>query len=187
MKVRFLLARLLNKTNITAIYKDPNLATKDTIYSFLFVSLISPSIAPSLRFFFEIDDTQRKLALKQSYILLTWFYYVTFLNNENKKKILKFFVLPIRRSTYTQLRTPMAHKTWSKEQYKFQYFLIRISFYNKIKFDTLVESVNYALLFVLLSKKNFPIFETNLLFLKNYWFTFCFKDKIFFSYYRYLL
>jgi hypothetical protein len=43
-------------------------------------------------------------------------------------------------------------------------------------------SNNAGLLFILLSKKLFPVFETNIFFLKNYKILFYFFDKKYFNY-----
>jgi len=153
-------------------------------YSFSFVSLIAPCTVPNFRFVFEtLTFGGKKLLLKQSYLLLTWFYYLTFIKQDpKKKKKLRFFVLPIKRKNYTLNRAPIAHKNWSKEQYYFQFFLLRISFSALLCEENVLKTSNQALLFVLLSQKNSPTLETNLFFLKNFRFLFFFSDKRFFSY-----
>ena len=76
----------------------------------------------------------------------------------------------------------MAHKNWSKEQYKFQYykFLLKFNFFLSEK--NKLNSLNSSILFLFLTKKTFPNLETNVLFLKNIQFFFFFKDKNFFNY-----
>ena len=187
MKVQFLLTRLSRNINHIMCFNKKKASTSCAVYSFMLVSLISPYFITSARFFYDQNTFSRKLLLKQSYMLLTWFYYLTFLNDiKIDDRVLKFFVLPVKRSTHTLTKAPMAHKNWSKEQYKFQFFVIRITFCNKFKSEWGINNTNHALLFVLLSKKNFPFFETNMLFLKNYWFTFYFSDLIFFNYFKYV-
>ena len=127
--------------------------------------------------------------LKQSYIILTWFYYLNFIQkSSNTKNKIKIFILPIKNNKFTLTKAPMAHKNWSKEQYKFQYykFLLKFNFFLSEK--NKLNSINSALMFLFITKKTFPNLETNILFLKNIQFFFFFKDKIFFNYnYNYKL
>lgn len=147
------------------------------------MSLISPYNFVNTRLFFQkFEKNDKKIYVKQSYLLLTWFYYLTFLKTKKNLKSLNFSVLPIRRKKYTILKAPMAHKNWSKEQIKFQFYNFKISFSSNFTDDKKIQTVNEALLFVLLSKKNFPFLETNLLFLKNYYFIFNMKDSLYFSF-----
>jgi len=76
----------------------------------------------------------------------------------------------------------MAHKNWSKEQYKFSFYKFKINFKFFLKDDNDLISLNSSLFFVLITKKNFPNFETNIFFLKNVNFLFFFKDFYFFNY-----
>lgn len=147
------------------------------------MSLISPYNFVNTRLFFQkFEKNDKKIYVKQSYLLLTWFYYLTFLKTKKNLKSLNFSVLPIRRKKYTILKAPMAHKNWSKEQIKFQFYNFKISFSSNFTDDKKIQTVNGALLFVLLSKKNFPLLETNLLFLKNYYFIFNMKDSFYFNF-----
>jgi hypothetical protein len=156
-------------------------------YSFYFVSLIPPFLSDNLHFLTKLSTYNKKLLLKQSYILLTWFYYLSFLNsNANKKKTLSFFVFPSINKIFTNVKSPMAHKNWSKEQYKFEFYKINIKFKSTLREENEINSVNAATLFTLISKKNFPHFETNLFFLKYYRFLFIFYDNFFFNYYRFI-
>jgi hypothetical protein len=154
---------------------------------FTFVSLISPFLINNLRFNFNLLTKEKKIMLKQSYILLTWFYYISFINQKkNKKNKVKFFVFPVFNEKFTTTKAPMAHKNWSKEQYKFSFYKFVINFNCHLKEENKVNSLNEFLLFILLTKKNFPFFETNLFFLKNINFFFKFKDQIYFNYYNFL-
>lgn len=177
--------------NVGSIPSDPNIFLNhkilnekknnisDFFFDFFFVSLFAPNFlknfAPSYKFF----PVYKKIYLKQSYIVLTWFYYLTIIN-KNKKEM-KFFVLPKRKYIGTHLKAPIAHKTWSKEQYVFQFYLIKISFKTKSSLDT-PQSVNAGFLAIFYSSKHFPIFETNLFFLKYFKFIILFNDKNYFSY-----
>ena len=76
----------------------------------------------------------------------------------------------------------MAHKNWSKEQYKFQYFKFLLKFNFFLSEKNTLNNLNSTLIFLFLTKKNFPNLETNILFLKNIQFFFFFKDWNFFNY-----
>lgn len=180
---------LYSSFNKIFVFDKINLKTKNKIsYSFSFISLIPPFLVNNLRFSFNNFIKEKKILIKQSYILLTWFYYLSFIQQtvDNKNK-LKFFVLPTSLKKFTLTKAPMAHKNWSKEQYKFQFYRFKISFNVLLKDENELNSLNSALLFVLLTKKTFPQFETNIFFLKNVNFYFYLKDKNFFNYHKFLL
>jgi hypothetical protein len=76
----------------------------------------------------------------------------------------------------------MAHKNWSKEQFEFKFYLFRITFNGSLRDSFIMTSLNAAVLFVLLSKKHFPLLETNILFLKSAWVLFFTSDSDFFNF-----
>ena len=182
----------MNFSNINKIFIlnniDNKIIKKTIKFTFYFVSLIPPFILNNIRFSFNSFINEKKLLIKQSYILLTWFYYLSFLqqNLDNKKK-LKFLILPLNTKKFTLTKAPMAHKNWSKEQYKLQYYKFKISFNVFLKDENNITSLNKCLLFIFLTKKTFPQFETNLFFLKNVNFYIHFRDSNFFNYNSYLL
>jgi hypothetical protein len=104
--------------------------------------------------------------------MLTWFYYLSFFkknsNEANKTFKLKIKYLPIRKKIFTSVKAPMAHKTRSKEQFAYQYYKFLIMFKADATNANPINSPDSGLLFVFLTKKNFQIFETNLLFLKYF-------------------
>ncbi len=80
-------------------------------FKMLFTSLISPNFLPNTKLFSINCNNNKKLLLKQSYILLTWFYYLTFIEkNLNTKNNIKIFCLPIKKKKFTLTKAPMAHK-----------------------------------------------------------------------------
>ena len=159
------------------------------LIKFNFISLISPYLIKNLRFNFNSFLKEKKILLKQSYILLTWFYYISFLENKNKdkdKNKIKIFVFPLKNEKFTLTKAPMAHKNWSKEQYKFSFYKFIIKFNSFLKEENKIKSLNEVILFILLTKKNFPFFETNIFFLKNISFFLNFKENTYFNYYNFL-
>ena len=154
---------------------------KNIKFSFFFTSYISPYLLINLKFFL-LCSFKKKNLIKQSYLLLSWFLYLTFLTDTQCK--LNFFIMPLKKFIFTLTKAPIAHKTWSKEQYKIQFFFIKISFYtNLYKFINL-NSTN-VLLLLLIIKNQFIFFETNLFFLKNFNLLFILKNYLYWNYYYY--
>jgi hypothetical protein len=156
---------------------------KSIKYSFTFVSLISPLNISDKSLLFNRDVTlSNKIKIKQSYVLLTWFYYLSNFSLKNKNRV-NFFVLPQKNKKFTLTKSPMAHKNWSKEQYKQQLYLFKVSFSTTfIDYD--LKSLNNSLFFILLNKNSYGSFETNIFFIKNFTLFFCFLDSIFFNYFK---
>lgn len=90
--------------------------------------------------------------------------------------------MPIKHQIYTLTKAPIAHKTWSREQYKFHFYFIKVSFNKSILVDESLINFNQILFFLLLIKNKLPIFETNLLFLKNLRLLFFVTDETYFNY-----
>jgi|TARA_B110000977_G_C10874271_1_gene414871 hypothetical protein len=109
-------------------------------------------------------------------------YYLKISEKQNKINTLSFTSLPVKKKSYTLQRAPMAHKTNSKEHFKFKFFFFKITFKAFIKNSDYLISVNNALFFLLTLKPFFPVFETNLLFLKSYRILFFIKNKKSFKY-----
>ena len=94
----------------------------------------------------------------------------------------RFFVLPTRNQVYTLTKAPIAHKLWSKEQYKFVFYLLRVSFPSCFFVDAQLQSVNQGLLFMLMTNKSLPFFSSNLLTMKNASIVVGFIDLYFFKF-----
>lgn len=154
-------------------------------YSFSFASLISPYAVNNLRTSFSISAGNKAL-FKQSYMILTWFYYAVSFDFKKKYKI-NLATLPIKKKIFTLTKAPMAHKTYSKEQYKFQINKFKVSFKAILDEQLTLNSLNSSLFFVLLSKKYLPFLETNILFLKNSLINIPVYDKVYFNYSKYIL
>jgi hypothetical protein len=185
LKKKFLLAQPDNRTTFE--------------YKILFVSAIPPHYTSSLNVFASNswqDDSKlpSKYFIKSSYLILAWFYQLQLittdkksLQNVNNKKIIKFSILPSKRTHYTLIKAPMAHKKNSKEQFEFKFYFITASFKGQTEANKLVTSCDAAASLLLLIKKAFPVFSTNVLFLKTsrVWFTY--HDCKFFNYSLFIL
>ena len=172
------------KENFTNFIQTPK-PNLTVYYSFSFVSLIpfftnSPIDYPLTTF------SKVKLVFKKSYLLATWLYYLRLTIKEkpdqHSKNMIKINILPTKLKLYTFQKAPMAHKTNSQEHFKFKFCYFNLVFKTFILPECFLKSLNISILFFLLSKPLFPVFETNLLFLKSYKLLFHFSDKNFFSY-----
>jgi len=123
-----------------------------------------------------------KLFLKQSYLLLTWLMYVK--GSYSSTEIVhvpSFFVQPISQSKLTNLKTPMAHKTFSQEQFLFKKYILTISFTHLNSSVNSIQSINTSLFMALLLRAETPFFNTNLLFLKRFTVRLNSSDRKFFT------
>lgn len=156
----------------------------------MFVSFFSPQNNNNFKLSIVDLKIKKKIFIKQSYVMLTWFYYISFLkkkNNSIKNNFkLKIKYLPIKKRIFTNTKAPMAHKTRSKEQFLYSYYSFLVSFKAEIRNSINFDSPNKGLLLVFLTKKNFQIFETNVFFLKFFKFLFSINISNFLNFYRYL-
>jgi hypothetical protein len=128
-----------------------------------------------------------KVLLKQSYLLISWIHYLCKtpedINYGITKKLPSFFIHPYRQSKLTIIRSPLAHKTFSQEQFLNRYYRISVSFRpNTSGCDNLISSVNGSIYASNHIRNNIPFISTNLLFLKriSYFYSSC--DPHFYSY-----
>jgi len=94
------------------------------------------------------------------------------------KKKLSFFVQPKKKKIITLTKAPMAHKTFSQEQYVFSYYLISISVKVEFKFLFLINDYIYLFL------RNYTLFKflgTNFFLIKKITTYVSCRDKTFFS------
>lgn len=109
-------------------------------------------------------------------------------NNKVKVKKPSFFIYPFRNYKTTIVKAPMAHRSYSQEQFMIRYYMLSITFYTKlsIKENELNNfNVNKSFYFANILKRNTPYTGTNMLFLQKYCIFFNFIDTDFFSFYRY--
>jgi hypothetical protein len=185
MWVRFPLTRIKH-CNYTLINKPA--APANLIFNFTFASLFSPVLLNTTHFMFDnFAKLNRRISLKQSYVILSWFYYINTLKfkQDDKKKIFRFFVIPVKKQILTVTKAPLAHKKWSREQYKFQFYNIRISFKSIFFDEPLDGSFTQTLLFFLTMRKLLPAYETNLFVIKNFRLLLNICEPEFFNFYLY--
>lgn len=155
-------------------------------YSVSFVSLISPHSLKKNSHFGADVSLRRKLLVKQSYMLLTWFYYTATIATKSKTSPVNFFIMPIVRKQFTFTKAPMAHKTWSKEQYKYQFYKLKVTIRTNLVECTSFSTTNEGLLFLLLFKRMLPQYETNLFFIKYCNLGCTVFDTLFFNFFRFV-
>jgi hypothetical protein len=194
-----LISNFHNNFNLINIHAG-NLVTKQVakvepygvVYNFTFISLIAPYLLNDLRVsnITSSPSTPNKstILLKQSYLLFTWFYYLktSVMQNKIKNKSIKFSFLPIRRKSYTLTKAPMAHKTNSKEQFLFKFYKFKASIKTHFVTSYRLTSVDQSLLALLMTKKSFPFFETNVLLLKHSTIYLSMSDSNYFNYFEFL-
>jgi hypothetical protein len=147
-------------------------------YSFKFASIISPGSIKNMTLLDRSAKSSNNIYVKQSYIMLTWLSYIretrakkitVSQGDETIKKSTQpsFFIYPQRRARQTLIKAPMAHKTFSQEQFQTKFYTLSISFENTFRGRSVINGVNNSLfLSLLLRRDNLP-FESNLFFLKK--------------------
>lgn len=163
--------------------------------SLFYVSLINPFILTNYTFEnykrYATLKPNQKIYVKQSYMLLTWFYYLNFISKKTTKyeknfSNLKFFIAPKLKRKFTITKAPIAHKTRSKEQILFTFFkfraLLTLSNLSHFKEYSSYTSIDQTLLSILLAKNTICFNETNLLILQKKKISLTFIDPVFFSY-----
>lgn len=101
-------------------------------------------------------------------------------------KVIKFAFLPSTRKTYTLTKAPMAHKTFSKEQFAFKFYKFKVSIRATFEDPFQLTSVDQATTSLLIAKNSFPVFETNMMFLKFYKIQMISSGKHFYSLFSFI-
>lgn len=151
-------------------------------YSLKFSTLIIPGTLTNLSLLNNVNSKSikhKKLLVKQSYLLLIWLLYIqgTYSELNDNQKTPSFFIHKRSQSKSTKLKTPMAHKTYSQEQFTFRSYNLSISFKTKYNNTWRLSSVNSSVFVALNLRKNSPFFNTNLLFLKYVKFAYLASDQ----------
>jgi len=165
---------------------------KSLHYNFKFASIISPGSLKNMTLAGRPSNprSNNNLYIKQSYVLLTWMTYIreVQLTQTKKKKnddsddsapTPAFFVYPKKTSKLTFLKAPMAHKTFSQEQFLNKSYQMSISFNTNFRNNSLINSVNNSIFVSLYLRNNYLPVETNLLFLKRLRMSITCKDSTF--------
>ena len=140
-------------------------------------NLNNTNVSASLRGSFR----NYKILVKQSYLMSAWFYYYA---NETlrSKKIKGFATLPCRQTRHTSAKAPMAHKTFSQEQFIIKYYFLTFSTEARKTSPVAINSVNSSLLLsnVFLASSAFAGTNILVLYKSKSWFRAV--DRPFFAY-----
>jgi len=166
------------------LYKKTNMNISGFIlYSYKFATLFKPSTISDLSLInLNNNNTNNKILIKQSYLILMWISYIT---NKNSSKFF-FYIYPKKIKIKTIIKAPMAHKTFSQEQLSLKYYQLSTSF----KINTIdvnyCNSVNNTIHFYYFLKNLNYMYGTNLLFLKRMSFIYYFKDNQYLNYFKFI-
>ena len=165
-----------------------------------FSTLYLPGTIKDIRLYFRASSSpnsyldmnyKKKIVVKQSYILLVWMSYLVnsfkdyntdnnlqnnsdlYYNSKESSEIPSFFIYPRSNYKTTIQKAPMAHKTFSQEQYMIRFYKLSIAF--NVNFSSFIEreeenrntvyplgSVNNAIYYSLFLFKSAPVFSTNM-------------------------
>ena len=213
MRVRFPLAWIIQRNKkLNALIKEKNFkktlnnSKPNFFYSFHFSSIFYPGSLKNINLFLRSTINREdnmssyrsgtyknsKVIVKQSYLLISWIHYLCKtpednLNSINSTKLPSFFIHPYKQSKITLIRSPLAHKTFSQEQFLNRHYRLSVSFKpNVSNVDISVMSVNGSVYASNYIRNNIPFISTNLLFLKRISYFYTSSDSLFFSYNHFL-
>jgi hypothetical protein len=168
-----------------------------------FASLYTPASFKDMSLFFRgtskynsflKNKPNKKILVKQSYVMLIWLSYIAKSHKASdlerndllsKASCPSFFIYPFRNYKTTITKAPMAHKTYSQEQFMIRFYKFSISFHTNLSIPGCINSgipgVNSSLFFSSFLRQNMPILGTNMLILHKYTTFFYSLDKDFFS------
>jgi hypothetical protein len=171
-----------------------------------FSSLYLPGSIKDIRLYFRSNtgpnayldmNYKKKILVKQSYILLVWMHYLTrsiIIDNLDQHTpvsgcaIPSLFVYPTRNYKTTIQKAPMAHKTFSQEQFMIRFYYLSITFTPLRHIETdfyFTNGVNESLYYFLWLIRSVPAFSTNMFWLHHYVILFQSKDFKYFSFYHF--
>ena len=166
---------------------------KSLRYTYKFASIISPGSLKDMTLVSRSKVNpinKNNIYVKQSYVLLTWMTYIRETQSSSTHIALtdseedntltpSFFVHPAKTTKLTFLKAPMAHKTFSQEQFVSKSYNLTISFNNVFRDQSKISSVNNSLYVALYLRNTYLPTETNLLFLKKLRMSITCSDKMF--------
>lgn len=137
---------------------------------------------------FLVGKPNKKILVKQSYVFLIW---VNYLRSQKSTTNTRggstgnpsFFIYPKKNYKTTIVKAPMAHKTYSQEQFMVRLYSFSVTFDSDHieQVGKTLNSVNKSLYFASMIKKTTPFVGTNMLFISKYNLTFYSNDTSFFS------
>jgi len=167
-------------------------------YTLKFYTLYLPSSVKDIRLYsrYGTQDKRDKILIKQSYLILIWLKYITLTNSSMdrvgslgnatthlSKKVPSFIVYPCRLYKFTTIKSPMAHKTFSQEQFLCKNYKLSISFNSVIGHNNSITLVNTnsSLYFITFFFQRMPSISTNMFLIQRSTLRFFSRDTVFFS------
>jgi hypothetical protein len=165
--------------------------------NYSFISLFNPSSIKNLTLYHRnLNSVNKassyrgsfrnyKILVKQSYLMSAWFYY--YANTTLQTKRVKGFVtLPCRQTKHTAAKAPMAHKTFSQEQFIIRYYFLTFSVTSKNLPPTYFDGLNNSMVVANIFFNTLSFSGTNMLVLykvKTWFFT---SDDKYFNFNRFI-
>jgi hypothetical protein len=168
-----------------------------------FATIYFPGTIRDIRLYFKLSSSsdsflsiekKNKILVKQSYIILVWLYYLTQQHGNTQdetsrdrvadiyNKVPKFFIYPKKNYKITIQKAPMAHKTFSQEQFQFKFFYLVISLSINLSIKNFnIYSTNQLLFRIYSLRQKIPFVETNFFLLKSFSILLPFKSQKFLS------
>jgi hypothetical protein len=151
-------------------------------YYYRFISIIPIGASEGTQLFdvrgqksrvYDTRGAHNKIIVKQSYLLLTWLAYLRGELTAKKREegevtlsVKGFFIKPVRTTKFTTQKAPMAHKTFSQEQWLYKHYRLSLFFEPDTSYLWSYErlgSVNAAIYVGLLFRQTNYCFTTNLI------------------------
>jgi ribosomal protein S10 len=178
--IKFLKVRYFNSRKRTST----SVNNYNVFYTIKFYTLYLPSSMKDIRLYSRsrIRKDENKILIKQSYLILIWLKYITSTNLskdydksssdimfDNSKKVPSFFVYPCRLYKFTTIKSPMAHKTFSQEQFFCKNYKLSISFNSKVGSTNSLNlmHINNSLYFTTFFFNQMPSIGTNMLLIQR--------------------
>jgi hypothetical protein len=147
-----------NNLSLTRFKPNKNLIAENmSTLNYNFISLFNPSSIKNLTLYHRNSNNLNKsqalrgsfrnykVLVKQSYLMSAWFFY--YANNSSKAKTIKgFATLPCRQTKHTGAKAPMAHKTFSQEQFLIKYYYLVFSTTSSKTEDKLNSDIDNSIL-----------------------------------------
>ena len=94
----------------------------------------------------------------------------------------KISFCPTKKTRLTFTKAPMAHKTFSQEQFIFKFYKFKILFFLSFTEFHFLLNINKSIYLLLFLRNYLPVIETNLIFLKKINLKFFVSDPTFFKF-----
>ena len=178
------------------MFTGNNVKNKSFVHSIKLATIYIPSSTKAIRLGISVNfssikssRTFNKILIKQSYVILVWLHYLSSVSSSSQgdnsalgsnQNIPSFFIYPPRKQSFTLTKSPMAHKTFSQEQFCFKKYKLSISF-RSADCNLVIPDINSSVYFFQFILRIIPYVSTNLFLLQRYTLVYYSGDIRFFS------